>query len=146
MRCGCEFTKLKYMDQDLLTFEEAARFAHVSPETVKYWKKTGRLQTVPKGISKRSGKPRGQLVPRSELLKAMPTARIQQLKTQHPGNLLTVGEIAGLLKIRRELAYLLIRRYGLEKHRVDGWNFLVDGELLWEHLEDDPTYYYLTHK
>ena len=131
---------------DLLTFEEAARFAHVSPETVKYWKKTGRLQTVPKRISKRSGKPYGQLVPRDELLKAMPTARIQDLKTQHPGNLLTVGEIAGLLKTRRQIVYKLIRRYGLEKHRVDGWNFLVDGEVLWDHLEDDPTYYYLTHQ
>lgn len=129
--------------QDLLTWQEAARIAHVSPETIKYWKKTGRLQTVPKRISARSGKPYGQLVPRSELLKAIPKERIRVLKSSHPGKLLTINEIAAALQIDKNLAYKLVRRFNLERHRVDGWNFLVDGELLWDHLQDDPTYYWL---
>lgn len=142
MRRSLAFIKIADM-QDLLTWKEAARIAQVSPETIKYWKKTGRLQTVPKRISTRSGKPYGQLVPRSELLKAMPNERIRVLKESHPGKLLMINEIAAALRINKQLAYKLVRRFNLKKYRVDGWNFLIDGEQLWDHLQDDPTYYWL---
>lgn len=132
--------------QDLLTIEEAARVAHVSPETIKYWKKTGRLQTVPKFISRRSGKPYGQLVPRSELLKAIPSERARALKDSHPGKLLTVSEIAAALRCNKPTVYRLIRRYGLEKVRIDGWNYMVDGSLLWDKLEEDPSAWYLRYR
>lgn len=132
--------------QDLLTWEEAARIAHVSPETIKYWKKTGRLQTVPKRISERSGKPYGQLVPRSELLKAIPSERARSLKESHPGKLLTVSEIATALRCDKATVYRLVRRYGLEKVRIDGWNYMVDGSLLWDKLEEDPTAWYLRYR
>lgn len=65
------------------------------------------------------------------------------MKSSHPGKLLTINEIAAALRIQKQLAYKLVRRFNLEKHRVDGWNFLVDGEQLWDHLQDDPTYYWL---
>lgn len=127
-----------------LTIEEAARIAHVSPETIRYWKKTGRIQTVPKRISKRSGKPHGWLVPVAELEKARPDRRMELLKTQHPGNLLTAREIARALGLRdSKRAYFLIRRYGLERYYVDGVQFMVDGELLWARLEEDPELWYL---
>jgi|SRR6056300_1193004 len=132
--------------QDLLTIDEAARIAHVSRYTISYWIKTGRIKTEPIRISKRSGKPYGKLVPRGELFKAIPGERIKELKRSHPGNLLLISEIAKTLKVRKQLAYLLVRRYGLEKVRVDGWNFLVDGEELWDKLQGDRTYYHLLHK
>lgn len=134
------------MEQDLLTWEEAARVAHVSPETIKYWKKTGRLQTVPKRISARSGKPYGQLVPRSELLKAIPSARARALKESHPGKLLTISEIARELRTTRGQVYMLVRKFGLEKVWIDGWNYMVDGDLLWQKLEEDGFHWYLTYR
>lgn len=132
--------------QNLLTIDEAARIAHVSRDTIRYWIKIGRIKPEPIRISKRSGKPYGKLVPRGELFNAMPDERIRVIKRSHPGNLLTVNEIAKELKVTKQLAYKLIRRHGLEKIRVDGWNFLVDGHELWDKLEDDPTYRYLTHQ
>lgn len=127
-----------------LTIEEAARVAHVSPDTIRYWKKTGRIQTVPKFISKRSGKPYGWLVPAAELEKARPDRRMELLKKQHPGNLLTAREIARALGLRdSSRAYFLIRRYGLERYYVDGVQFMVDGEVLWARLEEDPELWYL---
>lgn len=134
------------MQQELLTFEEAARAAHVSVETVKYWKKIGRLQTVPKRISARSGKPYGQLVPRSELLKAIPSERARALKESHPGKLLTISEIAQELRTTRSQVYMLVRKFGLEKVRIDGWNYMVDGDLLWRKLEEDGFHWYLTYR
>lgn len=122
---------------------EAARIAHVSPETIRYWIKTKRIQTVPKRISARTGKPYGQLVPRGQLLSAMPDERIRILKKQHPGKLFTIREIAAALEISLGLAYKLTRRYELERIRIDGWNFLVDGEQMWDKMQDDPTYYHL---
>jgi len=131
--------------QNLLTIDEAARIAHVSPETIRYWKKTGRIQTVPRSISKRSGKPYGWLVPSEELEKARPDRRIEIMRGSHPGNLLTAREIAKELGLRNSSrAYFLIRRYGLERHYVDGVQYLVDGNKLWEHIQEDPELWYLT--
>lgn len=134
------------MDQEVITIEEAARIAHVSRETIRYWIKTGRIQTVPKFTSRRSGKPYGQLVPRSELLKAIPSERARSLKDSHPGKLLTVNEIAAALRCDRQTVYRLVRRYGLEKHWIDGWNYMVDGSLLWDRLEDDQQAWYLRYR
>lgn len=126
-----------------LTLEEAARIAHVSTETIRYWKKTGRIQTVPKRISKRSGKPYGWLVPAEELEKARPDRRMELLKKQQPGNLLTAREIARTLGVLKSRAYFLIRRYGLERYYVDGVQYMVDGEELWARIEEDPELWYL---
>ena len=122
---------------------EAARIAQVSPETIRYWIKTKRILTVPKRISKRSNKPYGQLVPRTQLLDAMPDERIKRYKTQHEGNLLTIQETSRTLGVTRALVYKLIRRYELEKIQVDGWTFLIDGEELFDKMQDDPQYVYL---
>jgi hypothetical protein len=132
------------MTDDLLTIDEAARLAHVSTETIKYWIKTKRLATEPIRISARSGRPYGKLVRRRDLLSAAPRTRAQQLKSSHPGNLLTVGEIRSTLKIRRELAYILVNRFDLEKHYIDGCQYMVDGEQLWQKLREDSVYWYLT--
>lgn len=119
---------------------EAARIAHVSPETIRYWIKTKRIATVPKRISARSGRPYGQLIPRTQLLDAMPDERIRKMKESHPGKLLTIREIAALLRCNRDLVYSLLRRYNLQRYKVDGWNFLVDGHELADAMEDDPLY------
>lgn len=129
-----------------LEIDAAARIAHVSTETIRYWKKTGRIQTVPKRISKRSGRPHGWLVPSEELEKARPELRMKKLKQQHPGNLLTAREIAATLEIQIQRAYFLIRRYGLERHYVDGVQYMVDGEELYRCLQEDPELWYLTLK
>jgi hypothetical protein len=132
------------MTDELLTIDEAARLAHVSTETIKYWIKTKRLATEPIRISARSGRPYGKLVRRRDLLSAAPRTRAQQLKSSHPGNLLTVGEIRSTLKIRRELAYILVNRFDLEKHYIDGCQYMVDGEQLWQRMREDSVYWYLT--
>lgn len=123
--------------------EEAARIAQVSPETIRYWIKTKRIDTVPKRISARSGKPYGQLVPRLQLLDAMPDEKIRRMKDSHPGKLLTIREISAALRCKRDLVYKLTRRYNLTRYQVDGWNFLVDGHELWDAMEDDPLYFRL---
>ena len=128
---------------ELLTFEEAARLVHVSPETIRYWAKTSRIKTVPKFISKRSGKPYGQLVRRADVLDAHPVNRTKLLKQQSPHQLLTVSEVASTLQIQRNLVYKLVNRLGLEKVWVDGWNYMVSGEHLIEALREDPTYWHL---
>ena len=133
--------------ENLLTIDEAARIAHVSPATIVYWKKTGRIQTVPKFISKRSGKPHGWLVPADQLEKARPDRRMELLKRSHPGNLLTAREISRALGLRDcSRAYFLIRRYGLQRYYVDGVQYMVDGEELWARIEEDPELWYLTLK
>jgi len=125
------------------TAKEAARIAHVSPETIRYWKKTGRIQTVPRFISKRSGKPYGWLVPSAELEKARPDLRMKDLKSSHAGNLLTAREIAATLEISIQRVYFLVKRYGLERHYVDGVQYMVDGEELWARIKEDPELWYL---
>lgn len=128
---------------ELLTIEEAARLVHVSPETIKYWAKTSRIETVPKFISKRSGKPYGQMVRRADVLDAHPVNRTKLLKQQSSENLLTVAEVARILNVTRNLVYKIVNRLGLEKVWVDGWNYLVSGERLAAALKEDPTYWYL---
>jgi hypothetical protein len=132
------------MTDDLLTVPEAARLAHVSTETIRYWIKTKRLAPVPIRIAARSGKPYGMLVPRSQLAKANPAERMTQLKSSHPGNLLTVGDIQSKLQISKDLSYKLVKRFALEKHYIDGCQYMVDGEQLWHLLREDPIYWYLT--
>lgn len=132
------------MTDELLTIDEAARLAQVSAETIKYWIKTKRLATEPARISARSGRPLGKLVRRRDVLSASPKSRAEQMKSSHPGNLLTVGEIRSILKIRFELAYILVNRFELEKHYIDGWQYMVDGEELWQKLREDSIYWYLT--
>jgi transposase-like protein len=132
-----------HLTETFYELAEAARIAQVSPETIRYWIKTKRIQTVPKRVAERSGKPYGQLVPRSQLLSAMPDERIRVLKNSHPGKLLTVREISRALQVKKTLVYILLRRYNLQRYQVDGWNFLVDGEELWGQMEDDPIYCHL---
>ena len=132
------------MTDDLLTIDEAARLAHVSRETIRYWIKTQRLASQPMWISARSGRPYGKLVRRRDLLSAAPRSRAQQMKDEHPGNLLTVGEIRSRLGITRELAYILVNRFEMEKHYIDGCQYMVDGEELWQRMREDSIYWYLT--
>jgi hypothetical protein len=132
------------MTDELLTIDEAARLAHVSTETIKYWIKTKRLATEPIRTSARSGRPYGKLVRRRDLLSAAPRTKADQMKSSHPGNLLTVGEVRSTLRIRRELAYILVNRFELEKHYIDGCQYMVDGEELWGKMREDPIYWYLT--
>lgn len=134
------------MTDDLLTIEQAARIAHVSKETIRYWIKTKRLATVPIRISARSGRPYGQLVPRSALMTASPTGKLDQLQQSHPGKLLTVNEISRRLGVSRTIAYQLVRKFNLEKHYIDGCQYVVDGDHLWNLLQEDPYHWYLTYK
>lgn len=127
-----------------LTFEQAARLANVSVETIRYWVKTKRLETVPIRISARSGKPYGKLVTVEGLENARPELRIKKMKQQHPGKLLTIREIARELRIDAGRVYFLVKRYGLERHYVDGSQYMVDGEELWQRLTEDPELWYLT--
>lgn len=132
------------MTDDLLTIDEAARLAHVSPETIRYWIKTERLAPVPIRISARSGKPYGKRIPRSQLAAANPVERIAHMKGSHSGNLLTVQEIQSALQVPSDLAYRLVKYFKLEKHYIDGCQYMVDGEELWQLMREDPIYWYLT--
>lgn len=128
---------------ELLTFQEAARRAQVSIETIRYWIKTKRLATVPGPLSVRSGKPWGKRIESDALLAAAPKTRTAQLKSSHPGNLLTVREIRTALQVNLHLAYKLVKRYSLEKTYVDRCTYLVDGEKLADAMEDDLAYVHL---
>jgi ribosomal protein S25 len=132
------------MTDELLTIDEAARLAHVTRETIRYWLKTKRLASTPIRTSARSGKPYGKLVRRTDVLAASPTTKIRMLKESHAGKLLTVSEICSALDINPSVAYVLIRRFNLDKVYIDGWSYMVDGEQLWHHLQSDQTYWYLT--
>jgi len=132
------------MTDELLTIDEAARLAHVSRETIRYWIKTKRLASVPIRISARSGRPYGKLVRSSDVLSSEPRTKSLKLRDEHPGNLLTVNEISSRLKINRGLAYNLVKRFELEKIMIDGCSYMVDGNKLWEFLREDSTYWYLT--
>lgn len=129
-----------------LTLQEAARRAFVSVETIKYWIKTGVLSTVPGPASKGSGGPRGKRIPLAELESSTPEARQRRMKEQHPGNLMTVSEIARAINITKTLAYTLVRRYGPKKYYYQGRFYLLDGEELADFISEDPTYYHLIKK
>lgn len=133
------------MTDELLTIEEAARLAHVSRETIRYWIKTGRLTSVPIRMSARSGRPYGQLIKKAELATASATGKLKQLQESHPGKLLTINQMCSTLGISRELGYRLLRRYNLEKHYIDGCQYVIDVDLLWQYIEEDPEYWYIAH-
>lgn len=128
---------------DVLTFQEAAREAYVSFDTINYWVKTGRLATIPGPLSVRTGKPYGRRILRDQLVAATPESRIAELKKTHPGDLMTVHELCAALRLNGPTIYHLInKRYGLTKVYVDKWTYLIDFDALTEQMSDDPTYYY----
>tara|TARA_B110000503_G_scaffold15887_1_gene22457 strand:+ start:151 stop:561 length:411 start_codon:yes stop_codon:yes gene_type:complete len=127
---------------ELLTIKEAARFAHVSYETVVYWIKTGRLATMPGPLSLRTGRPGGKRVSRANLLLASPSSKSKQMKSDNR-HLMTITEIAKELGIGISTAYGFIKRYDLEKTYVDRWTYMIDGSQLADFMEDDATYSYL---
>jgi hypothetical protein len=125
-----------------LSFKEAARLAQVSHETISYWVKTGRLAVVGQEGPLKPGRP-GRRVIRQHVLDAMYVNREAELKRSNPGNLLTVRDICRILKIQPALVYKLTNRFSLEKTYIDGWSFMIDGEVLHYKLQEDPTYWYL---
>ena len=125
-----------------ISLTEAARLAQVSRETIKYWVKTGRLAVVHREGPLKRGRP-GRQVLRQDVIAATHANREAQLKKSHPGNLLTIRDICRILKIQPALTWKLINRFSLEKTYIDGWSYMVDGEVLYEKLQEDPTYWYL---
>lgn len=128
------------MTDDLLTYEEAARIVHVSPETIRYWIKTNRLPTVPARISKRSGKPWGQRVRARDVYAATEDGLIKKLQQDHPDlELLTTNEIKHRLGIHDSLLRSWIKFYGLKKYKLHpgSYSFLLSYKVLLESLEQD---------
>lgn len=124
------------MTDETLTIKEAASTVSVSTETIRYWMKTGRLAY--KLVENRTR------VTRTDLLAACPVWRTRELQKAHTGNLLTVSSVSGMLRVHPSTIYLLVRKYGLEKIYVDKWAYLIDGDKLWDSLQDDPEHSYLT--
>jgi hypothetical protein len=127
---------------ELLTLKEAARLAFVSYETIIYWIKTGRLAVVKGPPSIRSGRPYNRFVRREDLLLASPRSKELHLKSVNP-HLMTVSDICAALWINKSVAYLLVRRFKLDKIYIDGWTYMIDGAQLATAMEEDPTYYHL---
>ena len=106
------------MTDDLLTFDEAARLAYVSTETIKYWVKTKRISTVPKRISVRSGKPYGQLVRRSDLTASLVSRRIQTFNEEHGVQLKNPKQLAAYFGVTDGVARTVIRKLDIKKYKL----------------------------
>lgn len=104
------------MQQEPITYEQAARLVHVSPETIRYWVKTSRLPTVPVRISKRSGKPYGKLVYPKDVFAATERGLIEKLKKDHPDlHLLTVSQAAAWFGVGHGLVRQWIRTFNVKR-------------------------------
>lgn len=131
------------MTDDLLTFDEAARLAYVSTETIRYWVKTKRIPTVPKRISARSGKPYGQLVKRSDLTAALVPTRIKTFNEEHGLQLKTPRQLAAFLGVTDGVARDIIRKLEIKKHKLftNSADIYVDLGQVLEEMSNDPYYW-----
>ena len=116
MRRCLAFSNIAGMQQEPLTYEQAARLVHVSPETIRYWIKTDRLPTVPARISKRSGKPYGKRVYADDVRAATERGLIEKLQRAHPDlHLLTVNETAAWFGVRPHLVRQWIETFNVTR-------------------------------
>lgn len=130
------------MTDDLITFEEAGRRAHVSTETVKYWVKTGRLEGVPTHITKKTGKPWRVKVRASDLRSATVDGKLQRLEKELGSKLLTVKEISSLFLMTESQARLMVRLLKPQKHRLfNDQSFFIAYDELIALMQDSINYY-----
>lgn len=130
------------MDEDLLTLEDAARIAHVSPETIRYWIKVKRINKYPAWISKRSGKPYGARVKRGELLDSLTASKVSALESELGDTLLSPNQLAARLGIRRDLARIMVRKTGVKRYHLQNTHeFVIPFAEFMELLEQDDWYY-----
>ena len=132
--------KLGSMTDDLLTYKEAARLAHVSPETVKYWRKTGRLEGVPVGKG-----PNGSVrrkVRRQDLIDCMVHKKLQRWEAELGSKLLSTREVACEFDMTYNQARRMARILELKKYQpyADRTTYYSYNELC-EKMENDLNYY-----
>jgi len=134
-----ELGKLGPMTDDLLTYKEAARLVHVSPETVKYWRKTGRLEGVPVGKG-----PNGSIrrkVRRQDLIDCMVHKKLQRQEELIGSKLLSTREVAREFGMTYNQVRRMVRLMGLSRYQPysDRTSYYSYNELC-EKMEDDPNY------
>lgn len=129
------------MHEELITKWQAARLVSVSEHTITYWIRTGRLAPA-----KRSGEPgRPYLFKRIDVVAASTKYRLEDLKNREGDrNLIPVTKISELLGVSRTAAYGIVTRYKPTKYYAGaGTQYYIDGEELYQKLQDSPYYSYL---
>jgi hypothetical protein len=130
------------MEDELLTLEDAARLAHVSRETIRYWIKVKRISKYPERISQRSGKPYGVRVKRGELLSSLTASKVSALEKELGDQLLTVGQVAVRLRTKPELVRLMVKKLGVQRHHLHNNNdFVVPFGQMLDLLQTNDWYY-----
>lgn len=130
------------MTDRLLTYKEAGRRAHVSPETVKYWVKTGRLSAYPKK-SKTGVRPAKVFVSQTDLDQASVGEKLRSLEEELGSRLLTVKQICREFDIAHGTARGMLQRLQPTRHYLfkNNRNFYVSYHELLDLMESHPLYY-----
>ena len=129
------------MEEDLITFEEAAGIAKVSPYTIKYWVKTGRLESFSRK-SLRTGRPWGQRVRRQDLVDSLVHKKLQRQEELIGSKLLSTQEVASEFGMTYNQVRRMARLMKLTKYQpyADRTSYYSYNEIR-EKMEEDPNYY-----
>lgn len=133
------------MQNDLLTFTEAARIAHVSPETIRYWLKVGRVPKSYARIAARSGKPYGPRVRRADLEACLTSTKLERISSEIEGKLVSTRQLAGLLQVNHELARAIERKLKPKRYYLQpkSREFFIDLYETLNLIENDDWYRHL---
>lgn len=127
---------------ELLTFHEAARLAKVSPETIKYWVKTGRIKGEVVGRSKK-GTRTYKRVRRQDLLDSLTDKKLQRLEEELQTRLLSVKQVEREFGVTKNTAYAIQRKLKVKKYQIhNDRNFFMDYHELVEKMAADDYYQY----
>ena len=127
---------------ELLTFDEAARLARTSPETIKYWIKTGRIQGEVIGRSKNGHRTYRQ-VRRQELVDSLTDKKLQRLEEELKTRMLSVKQVELEFGITKHTAYAMQRKLNIKKHRIhNNRNFFMSYHEVVEKMAADDYYRY----
>lgn len=137
---------------DLLTVAEAAKIAEVCPSTIQYWIKTGRLKErrAPRSAHAMKARPREVMqklmVDRQELIAATPDGIEAAVRRANPTKrLLNLRDIQRILGVQFTTAWAMVNSTGVHKYPLYGNTYLVDGEELYEALEDSSQFSIYVH-
>lgn len=127
---------------ELLTFDEAARLAQTSPETIKYWMKTGRIKGEIVGRSKKGNRIYRQ-VRRQDLLDSLTDKKLQRLEEELGTRVLSVKQVEREFGVTKNTAYAMQRKMNVKKYRIhNDRNFYMSYHELLEKMAADDYYRY----
>jgi excisionase family DNA binding protein len=129
------------VSDELLTYEEAAKAAQVSRETIRYWIKVGRLQKIHTGISARSGNPTDPRIRRSDLLSSTTDEKLKGLEHKLDTQLVSIAQISARTGLTRFAVRYMQRKFDLKKYYLhNNREFFLDWRETLDKMEDDPYY------